>query len=165
MDGPRGPMMDPNMMPGGPPGHMMGGPMRPGVPGPKGSPMDPSMMGGPNSSPMGIVPGDQDPSMPLPPGGMNPGGVPPGPGPNGGGFSKNSPIMGAPTTNDPNYAQQYHNFQQQLYATNKSSPGGPQFFPGGGGPNGPGIPVGAPGGGPNGGGPPGGVGGPIPGGK
>ena len=122
-------------------------------------------MGGPNSSPMGIVPGDQDPSMPLPPGGMNPGGVPPGPGPNGGGFSKNSPIMGVPTTNDPNYAQQYHNFQQQLYATNKSSPGGPQFFPGGGGPNGPGIPVGAPGGGPNGGGPPGGVGGPIPGGK
>ena len=70
--------------------------------------MDPSM-GGPNSSPMGIVPGDQDPSMPLPPGGMNPGGGPPGSGPNGG-FSKNSPIMGVPTTNDPNYAQQYHNF-------------------------------------------------------
>ena len=122
--------------------------------------MDPSM-GGPNSSPMGIVPGDQDPSMPLPPGGMNPGGGPPGPGPNGGGFSKNSPIMGVPTTNDPNYAQQYHNFQQQLYATNKSNPGGPQFFPGGGGPGGPNgpAPVGAPGGGPNGGAPPGSVGG------
>lgn len=128
--------------------------------------MDPSM-GGPNSSPMGIVPGDHDPSMPLPPGGMNPGGGPPGPGPNGGGFSKNSPIMGVPTTNDPNYAQQYHNFQQQLYATNKSNPGGPQFFPGGGGPGGPNgpAPVGAPGGGPNGGGPPGGGGGPNPGGK
>ena len=98
--------------------------------------MDPSM-GGPNSSPMGIVPGDHDPSMPLPPGGMNPGGGPPGPGPNGAGFSKNSPIMGVPTTNDPHYAQQYHNFQQQLYASNKSSPGGPQFFPGGGGPGNP----------------------------
>ena len=136
--------------------------------------MDPSM-GGPNSSPMGIVPGDQDPSMPLPPGGMNPGGLPPGGGPGGpnGGFSKNSPIMGVPTTTDPNYAQQYHNFQQQLYATNKN-PGGPQFFPGSGGPgggggpnNGPGpTPAGAPSG-PNGGsgGPPVGAGPPNPGGK
>ena len=102
--------------------------------------MDPSM-GGPNSSPMGIVPGDHDPSMPLPPGGMNPGGGPPGPGPNGAGFSKNSPIMGGPSpnTSDPAYAQQFHNFQQQLYATNTRSQGGgmgPSHSPGmGPGPN------------------------------
>ena len=36
----------------------------------------------------------------------------------GGGY-KNNLLMGpGPTTNDPNYAQQFHNFQQQLYATN-----------------------------------------------
>ncbi|XP_065215204.1 protein BCL9 homolog isoform X2 [Planococcus citri] len=33
---------------------------------------------------------------------------------------KNSPFIG-PTTADPNYAQQFHNFQQQLYATNTRS--------------------------------------------
>lgn len=33
---------------------------------------------------------------------------------------KNSPFIG-PTTQDPNYAQQFHNFQQQLYATNTRS--------------------------------------------
>merc|ERR1719264_1731201 len=68
-----------------------------------------------------------NPTQPLPPSGM---GAP------GNGFSsKNSPIMGGPSpaTTDPNYAQQYHNFQQQLYATGSSrSQGGP------GGPGGPG---------------------------
>ena len=45
-------------------------------------------------------------------------------GPNGG-YNKNSPIMGGPgpNTSDPNYAQQFHNFQQQLYATNTRSQG------------------------------------------
>lgn len=48
--------------------------------------------------------------------------MPNGPGPNnqppnGGGPFKQSQFVG-PTTADPNYAQQYHNFQQQLYATN-----------------------------------------------
>nr|CAD7587320.1 unnamed protein product [Timema genevievae] len=33
---------------------------------------------------------------------------------------KNSPVIG-PTTADPNYAQLFHNFQQQLYATNTRS--------------------------------------------
>lgn len=63
-------------------------------------------------SPMG--PGG-DPSMPLGGGGPNQG--PPGGGP---GF-KSSQFMGGPTTADPNYAQQFHNFQQQLYATNTRS--------------------------------------------
>merc|ERR1719187_2791903 len=75
------------------------------------------MMGVPcsKSSPMGlgsssVGPNGPDPTQPLPPSGMGPGN----------GFNKNSPIMGGPgpTTTDPNYAQQFHNFQQQLYATN-----------------------------------------------
>jgi hypothetical protein len=47
--------------------------------------------------------------------------------------------MGGPTTADPNYAQQFHNFQQQLYATNtRSQQGGmggplPHHRGGGGG--------------------------------
>ena len=79
---------------------------------------------------------------------------------------------GGPTTTDPNYAQQFHDFQQQLYATNTSrgmrggngppggGPGGPgpmgpgpgNFYGGGpppGAPLGPG-PQGPPGGGPGG---------------
>merc|ERR1719153_744877 len=84
------------------------------VPSSKSSPMG---MGGPGG------PSGPDPTQPLPPSGM---GAP------GNGFSsKNSPIMGglSPATTDPNYAQQYHNFQQQLYATGSSrsqgGPGGP----------------------------------------
>jgi len=85
-------------------------------------------MGGPNpmmvpcskSSPMGMSggPNGPDPTQPLPPSGLS-----------GNGFNKNSPIMGGPNpaTSDPNYAQQFHNFQQQLYATNSRSQG-----PGGG---------------------------------
>ena len=37
----------------------------------------------------------------------------------------------SPATSDPNYAQQFHNFQQQLYATNTRSQGmGPSHSPG-----------------------------------
>jgi len=47
---------------------------------------------------------------------------------------KNSPIMsGVPSPADPNYAQQFHNFQQQLYATNTRSSHMSQGMPGGGG--------------------------------
>lgn len=62
---------------------------------------------GPKSSPMGLG-GTPDASQPLPPsmGQAN--------------NFKNSPFIG-PTTADPNYAQQFHNFQQQLYATNTRS--------------------------------------------
>jgi len=105
------------------PNHMGGGPM-PGVPVSK-------------SSPMG------DPMQPIPPG-------PPGPpGMNGPGY-KNNLLMGGPTTQDPAYAQQFHDFQQQLYATNtnRHSRGGPP----GAGPMPPNMPpgaAGAPGGGQN----------------
>merc|ERR1719391_1554293 len=82
--------------------------------------------------PQGGVPGSKssplgDPMQPIPPG---PGGPMNGPG----GY-KNNLLMGGPTTNDPNYAQQFHDFQQQLYATNtnRNSRGGMS-----GGPMGPG---------------------------
>jgi len=111
--GPNGPGMGHN----GPMGSPMGGggnnPMM--VPNSKSSPMG---MGGPPS-------GGPDPTQPLPPSGMGPGN----------GYNKNSPIMGGgpgPTTSDPNYAQQFHNFQQQLYATNTRSQGmggGPPSMP------------------------------------
>lgn len=145
MFGPNGPMSSPihnnsnsPMGPGGP----MGGPngnasMGPGM----GSP---NQMGiaGPKSSPMG-----NDPmGIPTPPGSMGPSTTPTSmppcstapPGPN----FKNSPIMaGGPNMNDPDYAQQFHDFQQQLYATNTRSSqmrgGGP---PGPGGPPGGGMP-------------------------
>lgn len=117
-----GPMMGggPNMgmPPGGMPpmGPMMRGPMRPpmmrmqmgynGPPGP--DPMfNPNMnnpnaqmfVSGPKGSPMGMAP---DASQPLPPSmGQN-------------NSFKNSFV--GPTTADPNYAQEYHHFQQQLYA-------------------------------------------------
>ena len=46
-----------------------------------------------------------------------------------------------PVSSDPNYPQQFLNFQQQLYATNTRSQGGPGPGPGGGpmgaGPGGP----------------------------
>merc|ERR1719228_1865636 len=73
---------------------------------------------GPGSGPNGPMPGGPsgpDPTQPLPPSGLS-----------GNGFNKNSPIMGGPNPapSDPNYAQQFHNFQQQLYATNTRSQGG-----------------------------------------
>merc|ERR1719410_3199550 len=101
--GPNGPV------PQGPMGSPMGGIGGPGpnqmmVPCSKSSPM--GMSGGPNGP---------DPTQPLPPSGLS-----------GNGFNKNSPIMGGPSpaTSDPNYAQQFHNFQQQLYATNTRSQAG-----------------------------------------
>merc|ERR1719492_168463 len=110
--GPNGPVP-----PGGPMGSPMGGIGGPGpnqmmVPCSKSSPM--GMSGGPNGP---------DPTQPLPPSGLS-----------GNGYNKNSPIMGGPSpnTSDPAYAQQFHNFQQQLYATNTRSQGG-----GGGGGRGP----------------------------
>lgn len=139
--GPGGPMNNGPMGPGGPmnssggmnnpgssPMHDMHSPMGPssgpnGMSQPMGSPMGGHMMApSSKSSPMGMGgpggPQGPDPTQPLPPSGMGPGN----------GFSsKNSPIMGGPsaTTTDPTYAQQYHNFQQQLYATNSRSQGGP----------------------------------------
>ncbi|XP_049817636.1 protein BCL9 homolog isoform X3 [Aethina tumida] len=134
-----GPMMGGNMgMPGGmmP---MMRGPMRPPMmrlsqmgyngPGPAGGPEQmfnpgPPMgnpnaqmfVSGPKGSPMGM--GAPDASQPLPPSmGQN-------------NSFKNSPFVG-PTTADPNYAQQFHNFQQQLYATStRSQMGGQAMGPG-----------------------------------
>jgi len=126
--GPGNPMTNDNMYnisgPGGPnnPNQMgMGGP---------GGPNQQMMMGpGPNASmynssnkpsPMGSGPG------PSGPGGdssmasaMSTQNQPGAPGSSVPGF-KSSPFMG-PTTADPNYAQQFHNFQQQLYATNTRS--------------------------------------------
>ena len=147
MGGPGGPMNNGPMGPGGnsmnnssamnnpgsSPMHDMNSPMGPnggpnGMSQPMGSPMGgPMMVPSSKSSPMGMGrpggPSGPDPTQPLPPSGM---GAP------GNGFSsKNSPIMGGPSpaTTDPNYAQQYHNFQQQLYATGSSrsqgGPGGP----------------------------------------
>lgn len=147
MMGPQGPMGGPPMgMPmvrGGmrPPGGMnmmpvrmpqMGfnGPTNGGVP-----PVDVGMfppnqpqgmyVSGPKSSPMGGI-GQPDASQPLPPSiGQS-------------STFKSSPFVG-PTTTDPNYAQQFHNFQQQLYATTTRSQLNSQAM-GPGGPGGPGPP-------------------------
>lgn len=152
-DGPMGPMMGGpmgngagSMMGGnmGMPGGMMSmmrGPMRPphgmirmpqmGFNGPAGGGPDGMFNPGPNmgnpnpqmfvggppkGSPMGM--GAPDATQPLPPSiGQN-------------NSFKNSPFVG-PTTADPNYAQQFHNFQQQLYATTtRSQMGGQGMGPG-----------------------------------
>ncbi|KFM59870.1 Protein BCL9-like protein, partial [Stegodyphus mimosarum] len=74
--------------------------------------------------------------MPLPMGGIAPDATQPLPPSMGQSFNyKQSPFYG-PTTADPNYAVQFHNFQQQLYATNtrgsqmnsQNSMGGQGFF-------------------------------------
>ncbi|XP_042894804.1 protein BCL9 homolog isoform X1 [Parasteatoda tepidariorum] len=74
--------------------------------------------------PMNAMSGGQGPAMfpnkqiPLPMGGMAPDATQPLPPSMGQSFNyKQSPFYG-PTTADPNYAVQFHNFQQQLYATN-----------------------------------------------
>ncbi|XP_017781027.1 PREDICTED: protein BCL9 homolog isoform X2 [Nicrophorus vespilloides] len=143
-----GPMMGPSMgMPGGmmpmmrpmrpPPGMIRmpqmgfngppnnGGPGGDGMfnPGPPNMPNPNSQMfvSGSKGSPMGM--GAPDASQPLPPsmGQSN--------------SFKNSPFVG-PTTADPNYAQQFHNFQQQLYATTtRSQMGGQAMGPGPGPPH------------------------------
>ncbi|XP_015599762.1 collagen alpha-1(III) chain isoform X2 [Cephus cinctus] len=106
--------------------HMVGGGVFPG------SPMDPDKVFPPDmvpqvpnqpnlgmyvpgskASPMGL--GPPDASQPLPP---SMGG--------GGSNFKNSPfVAGGPSMSDPNYAQQFHNFQQQLYATGTRGSGPP----------------------------------------
>uniref|UniRef100_A0A8D8PVR7 Protein BCL9 homolog n=1 Tax=Cacopsylla melanoneura TaxID=428564 RepID=A0A8D8PVR7_9HEMI len=90
----------------------------PGMMGPRGP--NPNMMyPGPNMGPKGPPGLAPDASQPLPPsmGQTN---------------LKNSNYIG-PTTADPNYAQQFHNFQQQLYATSSRNqmpgPGGPGLPP------------------------------------
>lgn len=86
-----------------------------------GNPNAQMFVSGPKGSPMGV--GAPDASQPLPPSmGQN-------------NTFKNSPFVG-PTTADPNYAQQYHNFQQQLYATGtRSQLGGQSMGPGPGPPH------------------------------
>lgn len=118
------PMMRPAMRPGpGPgPGGMMRMPQM-GFNGPNGpvpdgifNPNAQMFVSGPKGSPMGL--GAPDASQPLPPsmGQSN--------------SFKNSNFVG-PLTADPNYAQQYHNFQQQLYATStRSQMGGQPMGPG-----------------------------------
>ncbi|KAI5738728.1 hypothetical protein M8J77_010472 [Diaphorina citri] len=92
----------------------------PGMMGPRGPNMRPMYPGpGPNMGPKGPSGLAPDASQPLPPsmGQTN---------------LKNSNYIG-PTTSDPNYAQQFHNFQQQLYATSSRNqmpgPGGPGLPP------------------------------------
>ncbi|PRD23655.1 UNVERIFIED_CONTAM: lgs [Trichonephila clavipes] len=84
-------------------------------------------------SSVGMFPNKQ---MPLPMGGMAPDTTQPLPPSMGQSFNyKQSPFYG-PTTADPNYAVQFHNFQQQLYATNtkgsqmnlQNNMTGPGFF-------------------------------------
>lgn len=102
------------------------------------------MGGGPGGPPPqqhkggGILggPGPPDATQPLPP--SMGGGGGPGSGGGPGGFRGGPPSANSfigPTTADPNYAQQFHNFQQQLYATNtRGGGGGGPSGPGGGGP-------------------------------
>ena len=126
-NGPMGPMMGPisgmSPMMGGPmgpmgprcSGPMMRGPMVPDIYGGPMGPCGPQMMGYPNKPGQCLPPGGPDSAQPLPPsmggqsyksgGGNVPGG-------NGGAGGFASPAQ------DPNYAAQFHNFQQQLYATN-----------------------------------------------
>ena len=106
----------------------MGSPGQMGISGPKSSPMDNDQMGIPTPPGGNLPPCTMPSSGPGGPGGPpggpgGPGGMGPG-GPGGvpGGF-KNSPIMhgGGADMNNPDYAQQFHDFQQQLYATNTRS--------------------------------------------
>lgn len=102
-NGPGGPPPDGMFQPGGPPPNA-----QMFVGGPKGSPMGGMGMGGP----------PPDAGQPLPPSMSQ------------NNSFKSSPFVG-PTTADPNYAQQFHNFQQQLYATGTRNPmGGPPMGPG-----------------------------------
>lgn len=119
----RGPMRPPGMMRmpqmgfNGPPS---GGPDGIFNPGPNmNNPNAQMFVSGPKGSPMGL--GAPDASQPLPPsmGQSN--------------SFKNSQFVG-PTTADPNYAQQFHNFQQQLYATCTRSQIGSQAIGPGPGP-------------------------------
>ncbi|GIY18895.1 BCL9 domain-containing protein [Caerostris extrusa] len=136
------PNMAPNMMNNQRPVNMMMGPMMRGTspnvshpggqifPGPIPN-VEPGMFGRPpcptvnnQMIPMNAMGGGQNigmfpnKQMPLPMGGMAPDTTQPLPPSMGQSFNyKQSPFYG-PTTADPNYAVQFHNFQQQLYATN-----------------------------------------------
>ncbi|GBL74396.1 hypothetical protein AVEN_235362-1 [Araneus ventricosus] len=155
------PNMAPNMMNNPRPVNMMMGPMMRGTspnpsgqifPGPIGSGLpnvEPAMFGRPpcpsvnnQMIPMNAMGGGQNvgmfpnKQMPLPMGGMAPDTTQPLPPSMGQSFNyKQSPFYG-PTTADPNYAVQFHNFQQQLYATNtkgsqmnlQNNMTGPGFF-------------------------------------
>lgn len=122
MDDMVGDMIGP--MPGNP---MMGvgqGMMRPRPPMrmPMGAGGGPPFNAPPNSNPFGPKMGME--GQPLPPSGP-----PMGPGPMGpAGFNKFGGGGGGNSNADPNYAQQYHNFQQQLYATNTRGQLGQQSF-------------------------------------
>lgn len=132
-DGPMGPMMGmPPMMRGGPmrpPPNMMRMPHQMGFNPNGGGPDHPAMFGGPGAAqmfvggPKGSPMGAPEAAQPLPPSmGQN-------------STFKGSPFVGPTTTTDPNYAQQYHNFQQQLYATGtRSQMGGGQAMGPGPGP-------------------------------
>lgn len=136
------PNMAPGMMNNQRPVNMMMGPMMRGTspnvahPGGQMFPVgaghpnaDSSMFGRPpcpgnQMMPMNAMGGGQNVAMfsnkqmPLPMGGMAPEATQPLPPSMGQSFNyKQSPFYG-PTTADPNYAVQFHNFQQQLYATN-----------------------------------------------
>ena len=121
-----------NMGPNGNASMGMGSPGGVGSPGPKGDPRGNDHMG-PGNGPPNSGPLPPPGGMPCRTSGNMPGGPPPG-------NFKNSPIMGSgPTVTDPDYAQQFHDFQQQLYATNTRSSqnrgmGGPGGPPGGGPP-------------------------------
>lgn len=141
MDGGQ-PQMNPNMHPSMRPSvgnmrpqpnimrmqHMVGGGVFPG------SPMDPDKVFPPDMVPQSQVP-NQNPGMYGPGSKGNPMGLGPPPDASqplppsmGGGTGnfKNSPFVGGgPSMNDPNYAQQFHNFQQQLYATGTRGSGPP----------------------------------------
>ncbi|KAF4533444.1 hypothetical protein B566_EDAN001170 [Ephemera danica] len=114
------PPRPPSAMMRGPPNMYQQAPVMPGGPPPQanlgpdqqvfGSQSGPNpaatmFVPGAKASPMGHAP---DASQPLPPSMGQASNF------------KNSPFIG-PTTADPNYAQQFHNFQQQLYATNTRS--------------------------------------------
>ena len=138
MDGqPMNSGVHPNMRPGGnmrpQPNmmrmqHMVGGGVFPG------NPMDPDKVFPPDmvqqqvsnqQNPGMYVPGSKGSPMGLgpPPDATQP--LPPSMGGGGNNF-KNSPFVGGgPSINDPNYAQQFQNFQRQLYATGTGVSGPP----------------------------------------
>lgn len=106
--------------------HMVGGGVFPG------SPMDPDKVFPPDMIPQ--VPNQPNPGMYVPGSKASPMGLGPPDAsqpllPSMGGASsnfKNSPFVGGGSSmSDPNYAQQFHNFQQQLYATGTRGSGPP----------------------------------------
>ncbi|EEB10303.1 conserved hypothetical protein [Pediculus humanus corporis] len=109
--GPGGMMKVPQMG-GGNGGGGGGGPVFP--PGPGGC--DPMVLGSTGGNPNMFIQGSKSSPLGMPPEASQP--LPPSM--SQGTNFKNSPFVG-PTVADPNYAQQFHNFQQQLYATNTRS--------------------------------------------